>query len=280
MQSQYDGRAENRGTILVSSSHTLFTDLVGEMVARCGFLPAFPSSGEAPWLSLTRTQPLIVICDCSAPAEGIQQLIVEASSRGIPLVLSDARTKQRAENGSLVLPQRVTWLTFPVSRDSFVALLDEVLRPPADTTILVPARTAGSTRPRRLALVPRDVDEETPESADARDLHSAVAAALAAKPVYAETLRRAVWTYVGAERNAGSSPSEVIVSLTELVDSARIAPESVSRALTGRVVLWCVEAYFGRLGGDIGGASVGGASVGGAAQLAADAGALAAALPT
>jgi hypothetical protein len=256
MQTQYDGRAENRGTILVASSHTLFTDLVGEMVVRCGFAAAYPAGREPSWLSLTRTQPCVVICDCSAPADGIQRLITEASARQIPLVLSDARMKQRAEEGSLVLPQQVAWLTFPVSRDAFAALIDTVLRPvdvgPANRPVAVKS-DAPSKPARRLALVRRDHDDdETPTAADARDLRSAVAAALAAKPVYAESLRRAVWTYVCAERDAGSSPADVIVSLTELVEDARMVPASVSRALTARVILWCVEAYFGQLGSDVG----------------------------
>ena len=46
------------------------------------------------------------------------------------------------------------------------------------------------------------------------------------------------------------SPGSVIVSLTELVEAAGIGPASVDQALTRRVILWCVEAYFGQLGGN------------------------------
>jgi hypothetical protein len=258
MQSQYGGRAENRGTILVASSHTLFTDLVGEMVARCGFTPAYPASNEPTWLSLTRTQPCIVICDCSAPADGIQRLITEASTRRIPLVLSDARMKQRADEGSLVLPVQVAWLTFPIARDAFAAMLEAVLLPldivPLGPAAVVPTPVAA--RARRLTLVRNDLDDDT-QAADARDLRSAVAVALAAKPVYAESLRRAVWTYVVAERDARSSPAQIIESLTDLVEAAEMVPLSVSRALTARVILWCVEAYFGQLGCDVGRATGG-----------------------
>ena len=82
---------------------------------------------------------------------------------------------------------------------------------------------------------------------------SAVEAALAAKPVYAETLRRAVWTYVGAERNAEqlARPRDCVTHGARS-RSAELAPESVSRALTGRVVLWCVETYSDGLVGDVG----------------------------
>jgi hypothetical protein len=43
----------------------------------------------------------------------------------------------------------------------------------------------------------------------------------------------------------------VIVRLTGLVDSAEIVPVSARLALTRRVILWCVEEYFGHLGGDV-----------------------------
>lgn len=87
--------------------------------------------------------------------------------------------------------------------------------------------------------------------ADALDLHSAIVAALAAQPVHEQTLRQAVWTYVGAERNAGASPGRVIVTLTELVEAAGLTPPAVQLAFTRSVILWSVEAYFGHLGGDV-----------------------------
>ena len=95
------------------------------------------------------------------------------------------------------------------------------------------------------------VDLAPVELSDVEDLRSAIATALAASPVYEQSLRRGVWTYVGAERDAGTPPGQVIMELTELVDAARIVPTSVALALTRRVILWCVEAYFGQLGGGI-----------------------------
>lgn len=88
------------------------------------------------------------------------------------------------------------------------------------------------------------------ELADAQDLRSVIAAALATMPVDQESLRRGVWTYVGAERHAGASPGRVIVTLTELVEEAMLEPESLREPIMRRVILWCVEAYFGHLGGD------------------------------
>jgi hypothetical protein len=86
---------------------------------------------------------------------------------------------------------------------------------------------------------------------ESQDLRSAIAEALAAVPCDEEALRRGVWTYVGAERHKGTSPGHVIMALTELVEMGSFEPLAVRHALTRRVILWCVEAYFGHLGGDV-----------------------------
>lgn len=98
--------------------------------------------------------------------------------------------------------------------------------------------------PRSAASVVRD-------PADARDLRSVIAAALAAKPVDEHSLRLGVWTWVGAERDAGTPPGRVIMELDELVEAARIVAMTSKQALKRSVILWCVEAYFGHLGGDV-----------------------------
>jgi hypothetical protein len=87
--------------------------------------------------------------------------------------------------------------------------------------------------------------------ADAQDVRAGIAAALKLTPVNEPLLRRGVWTYVGAERSAGTSPGHVIMALSELVESSDILPMSVRQALMRHVMLWCVEAYFGHLGGDV-----------------------------
>lgn len=143
MHWQTNGREETRGTILVVSSHALFVDIVGAMVTWCGFTPTYPRRLGAPWLASTGTPPCVVICDWAVPANGIQRLITEASARHIPLVLSDARMQQRAENGSLILPQEVAWLRFPMSRDAFAAMLDALLPPPPEVMRRVTARLTG-----------------------------------------------------------------------------------------------------------------------------------------
>jgi hypothetical protein len=87
--------------------------------------------------------------------------------------------------------------------------------------------------------------------ADARDLRSVISSALSSAPIDEQKLRCAVWSFVGSERAAGVPPALVITRLTGLVDFANIVPPSARLALTRRVILWCVEGYFGHLGGDV-----------------------------
>ena len=82
-----------------------------------------------------------------------------------------------------------------------------------------------------------------------------MSAALAAQPVDEAALRRGVWTYVGGERHAGVSPGHVITALTRVIEEAHLEPREHCLAITRRVILWCVEAYFGHLGGDVVGSS-------------------------
>ena len=101
---------------------------------------------------------------------------------------------------------------------------------------------------RHAARPVRDLTLE--EIEDAQDLRSVITAALAPPSVDHESLRRAVWTYVGAERDVGARPGTVIVALTELVEASPVAPRPARDELTRLVILWCVEAYFGHLGGE------------------------------
>jgi hypothetical protein len=95
---------------------------------------------------------------------------------------------------------------------------------------------------------PRELSFE--QLADAHDLRSAISAALDASPMDEQSLRRGIWTYVGAERDLGATPAQVIVTLTQLVDASKIGPVLARQAVMRRVILWCVEAYFGHLGGE------------------------------
>ena len=89
------------------------------------------------------------------------------------------------------------------------------------------------------------------ELEDARDLRAVIARALAATPIDEEPLRRGVWTYVRAERDMGRSPAAVIVALTALVHSSTVQPPLLRPSIMRQVIVWCVEAYFGYLGGEV-----------------------------
>ncbi|HEY2854806.1 MAG TPA: hypothetical protein VGJ18_18250 [Gemmatimonadaceae bacterium] len=85
---------------------------------------------------------------------------------------------------------------------------------------------------------------------DTLDLESVISTALAARPIDDRMLRRGVWTYVGEERHAGTSPGRVILTLTELIEKSNATSKMEQQAVMRRVILWCVEAYFGHLGGE------------------------------
>lgn len=87
--------------------------------------------------------------------------------------------------------------------------------------------------------------------ADAKELRSVISMVLARQPIDELALRCAVWSFVGNERGAGVPPALIITRLTGLIDDAAIAPMSSRLSLTRRVILWCVEEYFGCLGGNI-----------------------------
>lgn len=91
---------------------------------------------------------------------------------------------------------------------------------------------------------------------DTQDLESVISAALAARPIDHTMLRCGVWTYVGGECDAGTSPGRVILALTELVEKATTSSRMEQQAVMRRVILWCVEAYFGHLGADVDGPAV------------------------
>ena len=98
------------------------------------------------------------------------------------------------------------------------------------------------------------------ELVDIEDLRSVIARALGAQPVADQSLRRGVWSYVCAVRNLGMPPGQVIVALTTIVEASKVAPRSARDAVMRRVILWCVDAYFGHLGERVGDAGDGAAS--------------------
>jgi hypothetical protein len=98
----------------------------------------------------------------------------------------------------------------------------------------------------RKVVAARSVDD----LADAGELSTVVSRLLTEAPLDEQALRCAVWNFVGVERRADVPASLVIARLTDLIDQAPISPFAARAPLTRRVILWCVEEYFGHLGGD------------------------------
>jgi hypothetical protein len=97
----------------------------------------------------------------------------------------------------------------------------------------------------------------TEDLAEAKELRSVISMVLFRSPIDESALRCAVWNFVGTERSAGVPPALVITRLTGLIDDATIVPMSSRLSLTRDVILWCVEEYFGCLGGNVlGGAAL------------------------
>lgn len=95
-------------------------------------------------------------------------------------------------------------------------------------------------------------DRTITQHVDAQDLRNAISAELVGPTVDEERLRRSVWTFVSRERQLGMPPGPVIVALTMLVEGSALPSGSKRDELLRNVILWCVEAYFGRLGAESG----------------------------
>jgi hypothetical protein len=121
-------RVESLGPVLVASMNTDFATAIGQMVTEAGFTPGFPARLEGPWLSITRMQPRVVICDVDAPVERFHRLIGEALSRRVPLVMVHA-AERSATSPELAPVERVTWLRLPVPPTEFRRLLRALVPP-------------------------------------------------------------------------------------------------------------------------------------------------------
>lgn len=140
-------RGRQRGTVLIGSGSEAFLGIVGRMVGECAFEVATPAPAEPPWLAVTRTQAVLVICDCTSPVLNVQRLMIEAAARGLPLLLvgsPDERTAVR----KWPLPARIAWLALPIALDRFRVTLNGLLTPPS-TVVHFNATHHRNVVPRR-----------------------------------------------------------------------------------------------------------------------------------
>jgi hypothetical protein len=73
--------SKSLGIVLIASANRVFAAALGFLVTESGFTPAFPSAREAPWISVTRTQPRVVICDHDAPVSRLRRMIADVTTR-------------------------------------------------------------------------------------------------------------------------------------------------------------------------------------------------------
>jgi hypothetical protein len=130
--------------ILIVSRSAAFADILAEMVVAAGFRPSVPSGDESVALTMTRTQPRVVICDCSNAVDNIQRFLVEVSSRGLPLMLCEPLDVPAIDR-EVAATRGVVWFTLPISRDAFRSLIEGLLDPVLDEVHRVTASIGGVT---------------------------------------------------------------------------------------------------------------------------------------
>ena len=126
MSRQANGCVEHRGPVLIASDNRLFREIVGGMVADAGFVAEFLERTESAASSIARTRPDLVICDCGGSETGIRRLVAELSARHLPLLMAWSRGQEEYTD-DLSLPERVEWITFPITQDVFRVTIDRLM---------------------------------------------------------------------------------------------------------------------------------------------------------
>lgn len=88
------------------------------------------------------------------------------------------------------------------------------------------------------------------DRADAKVLREVISIALTRPPINLRALRTAVCNFVQHESRSGEGPDGVIARLVALIEESGILPSVARLRLTRRMILWCVDDYFGPLNGD------------------------------
>lgn len=160
MRAHHDRRSDiRRSTILVTSNSLAFVQIVGDMVSSSRFTVAIMMPAEPAWLSLTRTQPVLVICDAGVPQDSVRRLITETLARRLPLLML-GMTEEQESARERRLPTGVAWLPFPLARDVFESAIDELLTPARTVGRRFVLASAGVTV--QAGFVTRTVDGTTP----------------------------------------------------------------------------------------------------------------------
>ena len=126
-----EARAKSLGTVLIASANPVFADAFDFLVTESGFTPSFPSAREAPWISVTRTQPRVVICDHDAPVKRLRRMIADVSARRVPLLMVFT-AETHSSPPALARVERVTWQRIPISAEELRRVLTGLIPPDLD----------------------------------------------------------------------------------------------------------------------------------------------------
>lgn len=85
---RHSERSRRGTTVLVVSASPLFEKRTSQVLQESGFVAACAFEWEAAWLSVTRTQPGIVLVDGASTAGHVHEIAAEAAARGIPILLA------------------------------------------------------------------------------------------------------------------------------------------------------------------------------------------------
>lgn len=121
-------------TVLVASHDEELAGVVSGFLARTALRAGFPLEAEPAWLSFTRVQPRLLVCDGRDSGADDALLVVEATARRVPVLLlvpvggADAWSET-------VATHHLATLEFPVGAPVFNAavnaLLDDVAQAPS-----------------------------------------------------------------------------------------------------------------------------------------------------
>ncbi|HYD53259.1 MAG TPA: hypothetical protein VEA99_11550 [Gemmatimonadaceae bacterium] len=147
-------------TLLIASASPGFDVTVRRLLATTDVRLAEAFEWEAAWLSLTRTQPNVVLADCGAPSAHVRSVVSEALARALPLLLAHRPSEGGAVPGSLAPYEHggraVARVELPLSMHALRAALHSLVGWPAV------GRPSGAGR---LTLVPRDAIVDLQEDA-------------------------------------------------------------------------------------------------------------------
>jgi len=146
-------RPARPATVLVASGSPPFEQSAAQLLVASGFVAACAFEWEAARLSVTRTQPRVVLIDGTSTIPHVCMVAEEAAARGIPLLLAHRENEfNDALSAFGARAQHMVGISLPLSADALRTSLTALLEP------------AGAGSVAQLPASPRRVtpDKDTP----------------------------------------------------------------------------------------------------------------------